>query len=364
MRNNLMFFSAFTLAATLTLGGTDAEAKKPTKVNKIQSGPTAYDINTKDCNFPPREAPKTWPWINARLTALFIRQPDGSYKIEELPGAKNPDVKLPIASVAKLQTAHVILNLVDQGKLNLDKMIPVTKESLCLRKEDNGFAVKGLPAGITEINGHHAMGQMIKKSSNTMARNLAVAGAGSVENFVGLMNKTAKSYGMKDTQFVNPDGLPEGDRKEEYTTARDMMVLAMHILPQMERLKKYEMAPLQTWTLPEEKHWGKEELSRLGAIFKTGTIDQCANLLTIVPQGDNVVVDVQLCGTTKTRYQIAIQNIKTAFNQIGKLIMPSAPVAQTSALQAVPVKETTEPVSLPTSNFEPVSLRQVQPSMR
>lgn len=323
MRNHLWLLSAFSVAASLSLGVTAAEAKKASKSYPVASGLTAYDINTKGCNFPPPNPDQKWEWPNARLAVQFIQQADGSYKIKELLGAKNPDEKLPIASVTKMMTALVIFDLVDQGKINLDKMIPVTKESLCLMQDDNRFAVKGLPAGITQINGHHAMGQLIKKSSNTMAVNLAIAGAGSVEKFVALMNAKAKVFEMNNTHFINPHGLPEGDRKSEYSTARDLAKMALHIRLQMERFKKYETAPLQTWILAEEPHPNKQKLIDLGAVFKPGTIRSCANLLAVVEEG----ATIELCGTTATRYQIAnsvIRTIKTASNKIGKMLISPA----------------------------------------
>ena len=58
---------------------------------------------------------------------------------------------------------------------------------------------------------------------------LAIAGgcAGSVETFVDWMNQRADSLGMKDTHFVNPNGL---DDEDHYSTAYDMALLAQEIL--------------------------------------------------------------------------------------------------------------------------------------
>jgi hypothetical protein len=325
MHNHLWSLSAFTVAATLSLGTTDAEAKKTSKPHPVVPTLTAYDINTKDCpESPPAISKKDWGWKNARLTVLYTQQDDGSYKAEELPDAKNADERLPIASIAKFMTALVIFDLIDKDKFSLDQKIAVTKESLCLRKSDNYFAVKGLPAGITEIDGQHAMGQMIKLSSNTMAVNFAIAVAGSVENFVTLMNAKAKAWGMHDTDFETPDGLPKGDRKAGRTTVRDMAIMAAHGLPYMERFKHYESAPLQTWTIREGSHRGKEKLNNLGAVYKTGTIDQCASLLTIVGYDAYKIGSFQLCGTRETRFQIAVETITSTLKRIAGMGIPSA----------------------------------------
>ena len=343
MRNNLLLLSAFT-AATLSLGIADsAEAapkkstKHPTaKVTKAKHAKVsgydaigAYAVNTAGCPAPALPTAKAEDWKNAKLTAQFIKQEDGSYQANILPGAANEDEHVPIASIAKFMTALVIFDLVDQKKMNLGQVIPVTKESLCLG--DNRFAVIGLPAGIHNIVGDHAMTQMVKISSNTMAVNLAIAAAGSVKEFVKLMNGKAAEYGMTNTKFVTPHGLPEGDRKGEYTTARDMMIMAEHILPYMEQFRKYGNAPLETWTLPDQQkaHIEKAKLTGFGAIFKTGTVAKCSSLLTVVEQGEYKMVDVQLCNKNNSRFSNALATVSAVFKRVGEMVVSPAMASST-----------------------------------
>lgn len=47
--------------------------------------------------------------------------------------------------------------------------------------------------------------------------------AGSIKNFVDMMNQRVKELGLKDTHFNNPNGLPD---PKHYTTAYDMAVIA------------------------------------------------------------------------------------------------------------------------------------------
>ena len=341
MRHKLWLLSAFTVAATLSLGATDvaAAAQKSAKPPAAKAAKSkqksaeydaigAYAVNTAGCPAPHVPTQKVEDWKNAKLTAQFIKQDDGSYKAHILPGATNEDAHVPIASIAKFMTALVIFDLVDQKKIDLSRPIRVTKESLCLG--DNRFAVIGLPAHITEIIGDHAMTQMLRISSNTMAVNLAIAGAGSVDDFVKLMNDKAKSWGMHNTRFLNPHGLPYGDRKGEYTTARDMLIMAEHILVQMERFRKYGTDPMQTWTLGEDPPRDsalKKRLSELGAVFKTATVAKCRSLLTVAEQGDYKMANIQLCNKDRSAFPNAIASVKdtfkTAFKRLGDMI-PSA----------------------------------------
>jgi D-alanyl-D-alanine carboxypeptidase (penicillin-binding protein 5/6) len=64
-------------------------------------------------------------------------------------------------------------------------------------------------------------------SDNDSAMALARASAGSVPQFVDLMNKKAKEIGMTRTNVVNPHGLPA---KGEYMTAHDLMIAFDHVL--------------------------------------------------------------------------------------------------------------------------------------
>jgi D-alanyl-D-alanine carboxypeptidase (penicillin-binding protein 5/6) len=66
--------------------------------------------------------------------------------------------------------------------------------------------------------------------------------AGSQEAFVVLMNQKARSLGLKDTHFVNTNGLPA---EVHYTSAYDMSVLARESLKypdmlQFTSIKRYD----------------------------------------------------------------------------------------------------------------------------
>ncbi len=345
MRHPLWLLSAFTVAATLALGTPDAEARKAPKSPKPMGVSEAYKINTKDCQFPLIEPAKKWDWKTARLTAQFIKTDDG-HRTEILPDHKNITEKLPMASIAKLMTALVVFDAIDHQKLDPKQMINVSRASMCLN--DNYFAVVGLPAGIKEISVSNAITHTLKKSSNTMAINLAIATAGSESAFVALMNAKAKEWGMNNTHFVNPHGLPEGDRKSEYTTAKDMLIMAEHVLAQFSRFKDYSHAPLKPWMLPEKAsdHPAKQQLSSLGAVFKTGTIKQCASLLTMVEIGDTRIVDIELCGGTQSRFQNALTVVKGGLKRFGEMVFTPA--------MAADKPPTIQPIN--------VSSRPVQPS--
>lgn len=68
---------------------------------------------------------------------------------------------------------------------------------------------------------------MMLHSGNDAAVALALVCAGSVSEFVDLMNVKAQKLGLKNTHFENPNGL---DGETHYSTARDLAVLTCHAL--------------------------------------------------------------------------------------------------------------------------------------
>lgn len=136
---------------------------------------------------------------------------------------KSMNKKIYPASTVKLMTAIVALENAD-----LDKKITFTKK---LRKMIPSDASKlGLKAGTT-YSVRQYLNMMLIASDADSATALASGTAGTYENFITLMNDTAKRYGMDRTSFDNPSGLDTGNGfKKTYTTAYDFAILARHAM--------------------------------------------------------------------------------------------------------------------------------------
>jgi D-alanyl-D-alanine carboxypeptidase len=239
-------------------------------------------------------------------------------------------------------TALIVLDEIKAGHLKPDQMIPIYPESKIL--PDSKFAVVGLSKDLKEIPVHAALTQLLQLSSNTMARNLAIAVAGSSEKFVSMMNAKANAWEMHDTHFENEHGLPVGDRKSEHTTAKDLTVLAGRMIPYLDTLKSYTYAPLTYWQLPTtnpkhpQKNSDKDKLALIdeGALIKTGTIDECQSLLTVLPVRDVVVVDVQLCAKKHSRFKNALVSLRNAFHKIPDMFISHANATPNVVKQSSP----------------------------
>ena len=131
---------------------------------------------------------------------------DGRVFFEE-----NSHVRLPMASTTKTMTALLAIE-----NCALDEIVIVPKEAVGVEgssiylKTGDKYTVKELLYGLMLRSGNDA----------TVA--LAVHTAGSVDNFVKMMNYRAETLGLKDTHFVNPHGLHD---KNHFTSAYDLCSL-------------------------------------------------------------------------------------------------------------------------------------------
>jgi D-alanyl-D-alanine carboxypeptidase len=125
------------------------------------------------------------------------------------------------ASVTKLMTAYVALDMVRDNRASMDQLLSVSDTAATLPPSKMAFK----PG--TQIRLDNALKIIMVKSANDVAATIAENLGGSVEGFSGMMNDAARQLGMRESHFVNPHGLPD-DRQQ--TSARDMAILARALL--------------------------------------------------------------------------------------------------------------------------------------
>ena len=129
---------------------------------------------------------------------------------------KNADDRSLIASTTKIMTALVVCqqcNVLDRVKIPAEA-VGVEGSSMYL-KEGEVLTVQELLYGL------------MLHSGNDAAVALAIYCGGTVEGFAELMNDKARELGLKNTHFVNPNGL---DAPDHYSTARDLAVLTQNAM--------------------------------------------------------------------------------------------------------------------------------------
>ena len=134
------------------------------------------------------------------------------------------------ASVTKLMTLYTTLRAVKEGRITLDTPFRVSANALAQSPTKMGFKVD------TVVTVDNAIKMMMVKSANDMAVLLAEGVAGSIDAFAGEMNANARGLGMVQSNFVNPNGLPD-DR--QIMSARDLAILARALIREFPEYDDY-----------------------------------------------------------------------------------------------------------------------------
>lgn len=123
---------------------------------------------------------------------------------------KNPNVRLPIASISKLMTAMVILD----SDVDLDEKITISEDDVDHLRHT--FSRLRVGAAYTRRD---LLLLALMSSENRAAHALArTSYPGGLKVFIAKMNAKSKSLGMTNTQFYDPTGLDEMNR----STAMDL----------------------------------------------------------------------------------------------------------------------------------------------
>lgn len=125
----------------------------------------------------------------------------------------NADKQRPVASTQKLLTSLIVAEAGD-----LDRKVRV--EASDTWAEPTMLYIK--PGEV--YSRYDFINVLLVHSMNDVARALARDNAGSIEGFAARMNAKAAQLGMRNSNFVNPNGLPAPG---QYSTARDMAQVAM-----------------------------------------------------------------------------------------------------------------------------------------
>jgi D-alanyl-D-alanine carboxypeptidase (penicillin-binding protein 5/6) len=137
---------------------------------------------------------------------------------------RDADTATDPASLTKLMTAYIVFGALRDKKLTLDQTVAVSKRAWDERKGDPSlmFIDTTMRPTVDEL-----LHGMIVVSGNDASVALAEAVGGSVETFVGMMNRQAQAWGLKNTQFKNVTGLTEPGHR---ISARDVAIIASRIV--------------------------------------------------------------------------------------------------------------------------------------
>ncbi|MFA5449849.1 MAG: D-alanyl-D-alanine carboxypeptidase family protein [Clostridia bacterium] len=168
---------------------------------------------------------RTQDMAYADTQAVTNQQARSAYLVDYNTGTvlyeRNPEEKRPIASMVKIMTLVIAFDNIDKGNLSLDQKITVSETA----------AGMGGSQMFLDAHKEYSVSDLIKgiviSSANDASVALAEVISGSKEEFVSLMNSTAKEMGMQNTVFVNVTGLPAPG---QYSTAKDVTIMMRELL--------------------------------------------------------------------------------------------------------------------------------------
>jgi D-alanyl-D-alanine carboxypeptidase len=224
---------------------------------------------------------------------------------------QNADARIPPASLTKVLTLFLAFDEVAAGRVRLTDRVRVSSRAA----EEGGSTMK-LEAG-ERVEFYELLKGMAVASGNDACIAVAQHLAPSVDVFVERMNRKAKSLGMRNSRFVNPNGLPA---KGQVTTARDMLALASSYLHRHpEALKIHGLA-----TITHNDYTRRNSNHLLGQVegvdgLKTGYVDASGyNIIVTGKRDGHRLIAVVLGGaTSRQRDREAKRVLNAGFRKVG-----------------------------------------------
>lgn len=145
---------------------------------------------------------------------------------------KNADMALPPASMSKLMTLNMVFEAIEDGRLGLDQVVPVSPHaasyggsSMFLTTQDR-VTVEDLIRGVVVLSGNDA--------STVLAE--AVSPDGTERGFAQMMTERAAQLGMTNSTFVNANGWPAPAHR---MSMRDLAILAERLISEFPQYYGY-----------------------------------------------------------------------------------------------------------------------------
>jgi D-alanyl-D-alanine carboxypeptidase (penicillin-binding protein 5/6) len=267
------------------------------------------------------------PWLQARAEdittsaqTLFIVD----YQTGAVLADRNSTGRIEPASLTKMMTAYLIFEALKNGKLKLTDTFPVSERAWRMQGSkmyvelNNSIKLEDLLRGI------------VVQSGNDACVVVAEGMAGSEEAFVDRMNAKAKEFGMTGTHFVNSNGWPDPNH---YTTARDLAILARHLIADYP--EDYHYFSEINFTYHGIKQGNRDPLlyKHVGADgIKTGHAEGPGYSLVSSGQqnGRRIIMVVQGLDSKQSRSDEALQLYQWAFRNFDNVTVAkaSAPLIQ------------------------------------
>lgn len=237
---------------------------------------------------PPQSTVKSWFLIDATSGQIL--------------GNQDPDLKVAPASLTKLMTASLVFSALDENRIRPEQEVTVSEKAW--RTGGSRMFIKVN----TQVSIDDLVKGMIVQSGNDATIQLAETIAGSEDVFVSQMNKEAQAFGMVNTHFTDPTGLPAPDH---FTTVRDLSILAQHIVKDHPKYYHYFSQPEFTYNKIRQQNRNGLLSRNIGVDgLKTGhTEDAGYCLIAAAKRDDRRLISVVVGAATVREREQFSQNL-------------------------------------------------------
>lgn len=224
------------------------------------------------------------------------------------------------ASITKVLTALVVLEY-----CNLDDIVTFSRTAI--HSVESGSSSADIDVG-DQLSVRDCLYAMMLKSANEVANGLAEYTAGSIEDFVSLMNAKAKSLGCRDSHFNNPSGLND---PYHYTSAYDMALITQAAFQNetfvaIDSSLYYDLPPTKRnpdglRIYPGHRMMKKNDYRYYPGIIggKTGYTSLAGNTLVTCAQRDNMKLIVVVLNGHNTHYTDTTSLLNFGFSNFRSL---------------------------------------------
>ncbi len=246
---------------------------------------------------------------------------------------ENGEQQLPIASVTKLMTILLVLENIDSGEIEPDKILVASSTA----------AGMGGSQVFIDANAEYSVEKLLRAviiaSANDASVALAEEIGGSESGFAQMMNARATELGLINTHYVNSTGLPAVN---QYSCARDVAVVMRELLkhPTYFEISKVWMEDFQH---PSGRVTEMANTNKLVRFYKgcdagkTGSTNQAGYCLAATAKRNNMrLISVVLgASASKERFADASAQFDWGFGNFEsvKLVDSSADLGKEVILQ-------------------------------
>lgn len=219
---------------------------------------------------------------------------------------------LPPASITKIMTMLLVMEAIERGDVKYDTIVTASERA----KSMGGSTI------FLDTNEQMSMNDLLKGIAVASANDACVSVAehlcGTVEAFVDRMNIRAKELGMKDTHFVNCNGL---DAEGHVSSAYDIAVMSRELLKHTDIFKYTNI-----WM--DSLRDGKFQLANTNKLIrfykganglKTGSTSmaKCCISATAKRDGMQLIAVILAAPTSKERFADASSLLNYGFSNYG-----------------------------------------------